>query len=142
MGTILKYNIGQEVTVFKNCITKDMKGVIIENDSTDKDYKLKFGTSFQGYYMQDEIGVNGYDYDLLAFDTTFNKFIKGQVVQSMTSMYGMSYDIPHDKRYEGQGIIFENGYKVYQYGGGCSGEDYNTAYIVDPNGKLLASETH
>lgn len=136
------YIIGQEVIILKEGITKGMKGIISLNDSTDKDYKVVFEDSFQGYYMKDEIGVDIYDYDLFSYDDTFNKFIKGQTVQSMTEMHGMSYNIPYNKRYEGQGIVFENGYKVYNYGGGCSGEDFNTAYIVDPNNRLIAKQSN
>jgi len=33
----------------------------------------------------------------------------------------------------------ENDYKITFYGAGCSGEDCNSSYIVDPNDKVIST---
>ena len=37
------------------------------------------------------------------------------------------------------GLEFENGYKMVYYGGGCSGNDVNTSYILDYNNNIVAT---
>ena len=61
---------------------------------------------------------------LLTFTEAFEKYVKGQIIMSDA----------------GDGIILKNGYKYEHFGGGCSGEDCNTTYIFDPDGKLVAKE--
>jgi hypothetical protein len=75
----------------------------------------------------------------LAFYEAFEKFIKGQTVKDHYSIsaYG-DHTKPHEERFYGEGMIFENGYKYLSHGGGCSGEDCNTSFIVDPQDKLIA----
>jgi len=73
------------------------------------------------------------------FYEAFEKYIKGQKVVSPASYapYG-NRNIPDDQRYYGDGMVFENGYMILYHGGGCSGEDCNTTFIVDGKGKLIA----
>ncbi len=71
------------------------------------------------------------------FMDAFDKYIKGQVVKTIVevpykNVTGLTP--PH-----GEGLEFENGYKYISYGGGCSGNDCNTVYIVGPDEKLVAS---
>ena len=74
------------------------------------------------------------------FFEAFNLFIKGQVVADYFSVFPYGdKSIPPEERYYGEGIIMENGYKFIQYGGGCSGEDCNTSFIIDNEDKLVAS---
>ena len=76
----------------------------------------------------------------LDFFEAFNTYIKGQTVKDYFSVapYGQSISPDVAKRYFGEGIVLENGYKLLQYGGGCSGEDCNTSFIVDDEGVLVA----
>ena len=73
------------------------------------------------------------------FNDAFNQYIKGQVVRDHYSVpaYG-DHELPHEERYYGEGIVCENGYKMISFGGGCSGEDCNTTFIIYPDGMLLA----
>ena len=70
------------------------------------------------------------------FADVFNKFIKGQVVKEIAEV---PYKSGEFTAAHGEGLEFENGYKYISYGGGCSGYDCNTCYIVDPEGKTIAS---
>ena len=73
------------------------------------------------------------------FDKVFRDHIEGQTVNTAVSFppYG-DWNIPSDERYYGNGLVFSNGYMILYHGGGCSGEDCNTTFIVDDNGKLVA----
>lgn len=75
----------------------------------------------------------------MQFYEAFEKYIKGQVVKDHYSVaaYGDN-TLPHAERFYGEGMVFENGYKYLSHGGGCSGEDCNTSFIVDPSDKLVA----
>lgn len=77
----------------------------------------------------------------ISFNEAFEKFIVGQKVKGFYSVapFG-NKEIPTNERYYGDGMEFENDYKYLSYGGGCSGEDCNTTYIVDNNDKLVAFE--
>jgi hypothetical protein len=70
----------------------------------------------------------------------FNEFIKGQVVKDYFSVapYGDKKILDVANRYFGDGIECENGYKMITFGGGCSGEDCNTSFIIDQEGSLVA----
>lgn len=70
----------------------------------------------------------------------FNTYIKGQVVKDYFSVapYGNKDILDVANRYFGEGIECENGYKMISYGGGCSGEDCNTSFIIDPGNDLVA----
>ena len=76
----------------------------------------------------------------LDYFDTFNEFIKGQVVKDYFSVppYGQSISELPRERYYGDGIECENGYKMITFGGGCSGEDCNTSFIIDDQGVLVA----
>jgi hypothetical protein len=76
----------------------------------------------------------------LSFYDAFDTYIKDQTVVGQASYPPFGNKISPDvaKRYYGEGIIFENGYKILYYGGGCSGEDCNTTFIVDDNDVLIA----
>ena len=63
----------------------------------------------------------------ISIDDAFNTYIKGQNAVGIYS--AGSY---------GEGVVFENGYKYTSYGGGCSGEDCNTSYILNPNDDAIA----
>ena len=82
--------------------------------------------------LNEEVGMSYFD--------AFNSFIKGQVVKDYFSVapYGQSIsDLPRE-RYYGDGIECVNGYKMISFGGGCSGEDCNTSFIIDNLGSLVA----
>ena len=81
--------------------------------------------------LNEEIGMNFFD--------AFNAYIKGQTVKESISInpYG-DMNIPLEERYYGQGMSMNNGYKILYHGGGCSGEDCNTTFIVDPDNSLVA----
>lgn len=76
-----------------------------------------------------------------SFSIAFEKYIMGQKVLSSACYppYG-NYDKPFDQRYYGNGMLFQNGYTILYFGGGCSGEDCNTTFIVDPEGNLIARD--
>ena len=76
----------------------------------------------------------------LNFSEAFNTYIKGQTIKDHFSVAPFGRDISPDvaKRYFGDGIVLENGYKLLNYGGGCSGEDCNTTFIVDDEDVLVA----
>jgi hypothetical protein len=80
--------------------------------------------------------VNELNEEKMNLSIAFDKFIKGQVAQGMVNYppYG------DGAGYYGNGIIFENGYKYISHGGGCSGEDCNSTFIVDPSDNLVANE--
>lgn len=75
----------------------------------------------------------------MEFWAAFGKFIKGQVIEEHHSVpaYG-DHNLPHEERFYGEGVKCANGYKFIQFGGGCSGEDCNTSYIISPDDKLIA----
>jgi hypothetical protein len=54
----------------------------------------------------------------LDFFEAFNTYIKGQTVKDYFSVapYGQSISPDVAKRYFGEGIVLENGYKLLQYG--------------------------
>lgn len=76
----------------------------------------------------------------IAFHEAFQKYIFGQKVKKQGRWSKENQDVPYEERFDGEGIEFENGYKYISYGGGCSGEDCNTTYIVSPDDHLVASE--
>ena len=62
------------------------------------------------------------------FSEVFEEFIKGQTVESEICFgYGQ---VSNNSDICGDGIAFENGYKLISYGGGCRGEDVNFQYII------------
>jgi hypothetical protein len=76
----------------------------------------------------------------IPFFEAFDLYIKGQVVKSMISYSPFGdYEKPQEDRYYGDGIEFENGYKLISYGGGCSGEDCNTTSIIDNENDLIST---
>ena len=75
----------------------------------------------------------------ISFYEAFDLYIKGQVVKGWRSYVPFgNRDKPYDERYYGNGVEFENGYKLISYGGGCSGEDCNTSFIIDAKDNLIA----
>ena len=70
----------------------------------------------------------------------FDQFIRGQIVNDYISVppFGDKNTPDVANRFYGDGIVLENGYKLLQYGGGCSGEDCNTSFIVDDQDELIA----
>lgn len=75
------------------------------------------------------------------FTEAFAKYIIGHkcIARAYKEPYG-DYALPAEERYYGNGAEYDNGYKVFAFGGGCQGEDCNTLYLVDPQGKLIAKE--
>lgn len=61
----------------------------------------------------------------------FDKYVKGQIVVG---------EIQHNIHYStyAEGVLLENGYKYVSYGGGCSGEDCNTSYIISPDNVIIS----
>ncbi len=76
----------------------------------------------------------------ISFGEAFDTYIKGQIIEGHYSVnpYG-DYNLPPEERYYGDGVILKNGYKFIQHGGGCSGEDCNTTFIIDDNDILVAT---
>lgn len=74
----------------------------------------------------------------MSFSEAFDKFIKGKVVINDydVSAYG-DYNLGEDRHY-GYGIIVEGNYKMISYGGGCSGENCNTTFIISPDDKVIS----
>lgn len=77
----------------------------------------------------------------MKFHEAFEQFIKGKVITGTYSYpaYG-DHNKPCGERFYGEGIQCANGYKMLHHGGGCSGEDCNTSYIVDDKDNLVAFE--
>jgi hypothetical protein len=72
------------------------------------------------------------------FNEAFEKYIKGQIVVDEFSILPFGdKNKPMNQRYYGSGLKFGNGYKILYYGGGCSGEDCNTTFIVDEKDNLV-----
>lgn len=75
--------------------------------------------------------------NVMSFDVALSTYIVGQKVKGPYSVprYGTK-----ERPYYGDGLFFENGYKYISYGGGCSGEDCNTSYIIGPDDVLISQE--
>jgi hypothetical protein len=73
------------------------------------------------------------------FSDAFNKYIKGKEIKEEISVppYG-DYAVPVEDRFYGTGVLVKGGYKYLSHGGGCSGEDCNTTFIVSPKNKVIA----
>ena len=68
----------------------------------------------------------------IPWESAFESYIKGQTVVA-----NIQHHLQHSMYAEG--LAMENGYKYVSYGGGCSGEDCNTSYIISPDDKIVAS---
>jgi hypothetical protein len=69
----------------------------------------------------------------LSFDEAFEKFIKNhQVVRSLNHV-SIGWTSAH-------GVELDNGYIYASHGGGCSGEDCNTTYIISPGNEIIAED--
>lgn len=78
---------------------------------------------------------------LMDFNKAFEMFIKGQkVVNTYFKEPFGNPNLPHEERYYGQGMVFENNYIYLSYGGGASGEDYNVNFIINPKLVLIAKQ--
>ncbi len=77
------------------------------------------------------------------FNEAFDKYIKNNIAIDYVSIpaYG-DLNKPHDERFYGSGIVTEDGYKMLNHGGGCSGEDCNVIFIVDYNDKIVARKDY
>jgi hypothetical protein len=64
----------------------------------------------------------------------YEKFVDGQVVKDLAD-----YNITESGNIQAMGVEFQNGYKFVSYGGGCSGYDCNTLYIISPNNEIVSS---
>ena len=71
------------------------------------------------------------------FSESFNKFIKGKIVISDYTAFD-NYDYMDKDYHKGYGIIVEGDYKMIHDGGGSSGEDCNTTYIISPDNKIIS----
>lgn len=97
----------------------------------------KYVKKFENY--EDDSLMKYKKIPLMNYNEAITKFIIGQKVISEYEVAPFGdYNLPSDERYYGYGLSFENGYKMIHYGGGCSGEDCNNTYIIDPNDKLIA----
>jgi len=76
----------------------------------------------------------------IPFYEAFDLYIKGQIAKCLIAYapFGNHDKAPED-RYYGDGIEFENEYKLISYGGGCSGEDCNTSFIIDDEDNLIST---
>jgi hypothetical protein len=76
----------------------------------------------------------------MTFSEAFSKFIKGQVVVGWHEVYAFGdHNLSQEKRFYGYGTKYANGYKLLFYGGGASGEDYNSSFIVNDKDELIAA---
>ena len=77
---------------------------------------------------------------LMDFNKVFEEFIVGQTISGYASYtpYGQNISPDVSERYFGEGLILENDYKIVYHGGGCSGEDCNTTFIIDQEDHLVA----
>jgi hypothetical protein len=81
-------------------------------------------------------------FDDMTFSEAFDNHIKGQVVSGRYS------DRPLCKRGDNfepyyayvDGVRFDNGWSYANHGGGCSGEDCNTTFIISPDNKVVSLE--
>lgn len=75
----------------------------------------------------------------MSFLEAFEKYIKGKKVKDLAYFpeYG-DHNTPFEERFYGHGVVVTGGYKFLCFGGGCSGEDCNTSFIVSPKNKLVA----
>lgn len=74
----------------------------------------------------------------MSFTEAFEKYVAGQTVVG-----DVFYPMPKNfegEYFHGDGLELENGYKYVTYGGGCSGEDCNYIFIVDPDDNLVATK--
>lgn len=76
----------------------------------------------------------------MTFREAMAEFIIGKKVVEWVSYppYG-DYSKPPEERFYGDGIKVDDGCKYISFGGGCSGEDCNTSYILSPDDKILAT---
>ena len=66
------------------------------------------------------------------FDEAFNTLIKGKKIVAWV-------DIQPEGTYSyAQGIQVEDGYIYAHHGGGCSGNDCNTTWILTNDGKIIS----
>jgi hypothetical protein len=74
------------------------------------------------------------------FSDAFEKYVKGQKVVDYymdTPLIYRNYEWVYHYA-EVHGLIFENGYVYASHGGGgCSGEDCNTTYIINNENKVI-----
>lgn len=75
------------------------------------------------------------------YNDAFNMYIKDKkIIDSyFVAPYG-DYSVDPTERFYGSGLTVEGNYKILYHGGGCSGEDCNTVFIVSPDNKLVAKE--
>lgn len=73
------------------------------------------------------------------YNEAIEKFIIGQKVTGFFSKPAYATNDPADEKYYGEGFQYENGFKTISFGGGCSGEDCNTSWVVGPDNKIVAS---
>jgi len=73
----------------------------------------------------------------MSFSEAFNTYIKGKVIIGEHIVHD-NYNYEDEDYHKGYGIIVEGNYKMIHYGGGCSGEDCNTTYIISPDNKVIS----
>lgn len=76
----------------------------------------------------------------LTFTEAFEKYIKGKAVKELVSFSNFDYSQKTEERFKGSGIKVSGGYMYLRYGGGASGSDFNTSYIVSNKNILVAKE--
>jgi len=78
--------------------------------------------------------------DKIPYHEAFDKYIRNQTIKDYYNVYPYgNHELPYEERFYGYGLLLENGYKIIYYGGGRSGEDTNSSYIIDDNDKLISS---
>lgn len=79
--------------------------------------------------------------DPISFEEAFKKYILNRSV--ISTYYGTPLVNNGDNFVEYyaliEGIKFDNNYIWASHGGGCSGEDCNTTFIISPENKVIAS---
>ncbi|MCK9416023.1 hypothetical protein M0Q97_05120 [Candidatus Dojkabacteria bacterium] len=84
------------------------------------------------------------EFEPMNYGEAFDKYINGQKVTGNYSNYPLMWQSREKNwrdyyAYIDSGLRFENGYSFVSHGGGCSGEDCNSSFIIDPNNKIIAS---
>jgi hypothetical protein len=75
------------------------------------------------------------DLGSLTFNEAFEKFIEGQKIDAYIDATPKGYYTTCC------GILCNNGYKYVHHGGGCSGEDCNSNWILDLNDNIIAQDS-
>lgn len=76
---------------------------------------------------------------VISFEQVYEKYVKNRKI--IEQYYGKPvYENGQFQSLYMQGIILSNKYIYAHYGGGCSGNDCNTIYIISPANIIIAEK--